>query len=186
MNRFKKIFNDKFKIKSLISFFAQLFLFALIFGAASWWQQRNMLETNSQIVAPSISLPNLQGETYSLIFSDLENDKKQTLVYFFAPWCSVCHFSVDSLEAIKQSGNYPNLEIVMIALDWKTKEEVEAFLSKHKLSMTVLLGNHTTSQDYKITAFPSYYLVSSTGEVVAKDMGFTTQLGIKSRLLMSD
>jgi len=184
-DNFKEKLESKKTFKKLLSWLFQLLVFVFIFKAASMWQQRNMLPSSDKRQAPSIVLPDLKGELRTINFLSNDSDNKQTLVYFFAPWCTVCHYSVDSLESIKQSQSHPNLQIFMVALDWRSKQEVEEFLAKHELSVPVILGTQTTSKDYQIGGFPSYYLISNTGEIVAKDMGFTTQLGIKSRLLIN-
>ncbi len=174
-----------FTAKKLATGAFQVLVFIGVFYLASQWQQRNMLDTNVQSIVPTLALPNINGTTQTTNFHDVKKPQQKTLVYFFAPWCTVCHYSVDALESIKQSTPQEDLNIVMVALSWKNIEEVKTFLDEHKITVPVLLGTNQTASDYKINGFPSYYLISNKGEIIAKDMGFTTQAGIKLRLLAS-
>ena len=185
IDNIKKQFNAKPSLGKITSWTFQLVLFIAIFKAASWWQQKDMLSTNEFTLAPPFTLPSITGKVISFSTSGDSQLPEQTLLYFFAPWCTVCHYSVGSLQSIKNENSQQELSVFMIALDWKSKHEVEEFLSRHELDIPVLLGTNKTLRDYKIKGFPSYYLISDSGEIVAKDMGFTTQLGIKTRLMLN-
>ncbi len=165
-------------IKKLLSYTSQILLFIAIFYGITLWQQKDMLETGSQNLAPSFALVDMDGK---LIKFDPNAQTKQTLIYFFAPWCPVCHASIDNIESIKKStGNSVNF--LIIALDWKNKQEVEAFLAKHQLTIPVLLGTQSTLNQFQIRGFPSYYVISDSGQLTSKDMGYTTELGMRLRL----
>ena len=89
--------------------------------------------------------------------------------------------SIDNIESIRQSAPNEN-NFIVVALDWKNKQEVEAFLAEHSLNMPVLLGTEQTQQDYKIKGFPSYYVIDKNGLLRSKDFGYTTELGMRVRL----
>lgn len=156
----------------------QAIILVSIFFAITWWQQRNMLSTEQEQLAPAFSLISMQGE---LVHFDPAKQSKKTLIYFFAHWCGVCHASIDNIEAIKESvGDSANF--YAIALDWQTKEEVENFLTQHDLTIPVLLGNQEVWKNYQISGFPSYYVIDENGKLASKDMGYTTELGMRFRL----
>lgn len=164
--------------KNIVTWTSQILLFIGIFVAFSWWQQKDMLPTNSQELAPAFSLVSMDGE---VIHFDPNKQTKSTLIYFFAPWCSVCHISIDNIESIRRSSPDKS-NFVVIALDWKNKQEVASFLAQHSLNMPVLLGTKKTQQDYKIKGFPSYYVINVDGTLQSKDFGYTTELGMRVRL----
>lgn len=184
-DKIKKLYNEKFTLRNIVSWTFQIVLFIAIFKTASWWQQKDMLPSGGSTLAPSFTLPNMSGEVINFSSHATAKLPKQTLLYFFAPWCTVCHYSVGNLQAIKDKRDEDDISIYMIALDWKTKQEVQEFLSKHELDIPVLLGTNRTVRDYKIKGFPSYYLISDKGEIVAKDMGYTTEVGIWSKILVN-
>ena len=164
--------------KKIVYGFNQLLIFIGIFLAITWWQQKDMLPTYSNSLAPSFSLVDMAG---NVIQFDPGEQTQKTLVYFFAPWCSVCHVSIDNIESIKQSSE-GKINFYAIALDWKSKQEVEAFLAEHDLTMPILLGTNETLNDFKIGGFPSYYVIDRNGILQSKDMGYTTEIGMRVRL----
>ncbi|MBV1910239.1 MAG: redoxin domain-containing protein [Kangiellaceae bacterium] len=166
--------------KKILNWFFQGLLFIGIFVAISWWQQKDMLSTNAGEFAPSFSLVSMAGEVHQFL-PESTAVKKKTLIYFFAPWCSVCHASIDNIQSIHNSSS-ENIDFFAVALDWKTKQEVEQFLAEHQLNIPVLLGTKQTLQDFKIKGFPSYYVVDKDGILQSKDFGYTTELGMRVRL----
>ena len=152
-----------------------------VFLGLSWWQQKDMLANGDSVKMPSITLPTLLENDYFLKFN---HRQKPTLVYFFAPWCRVCHASIENLEAIHQDQS-DTLQIVAIALDWRSESEVSEFVSQHKLSLPVLLGTPKIRSDFQIWAYPSYYLISKDATVVSRNIGYTTELGMRWRLLLN-
>jgi len=168
--------------KKLISWFGQSLIFIGIFLAITWWQQKDMLATSSDAIAPSFSLVNMQNDVMQ--FQPASQTQK-TLIYFFAPWCSICHASIDNIEAIKQSAD-GKINFYAVALDWKSKDEVKAFLKDHNLSMPILLGTQQTQEAFKIRGFPSYYVIDRNGHLQSKDMGYTTELGMRIRLGLAE
>ncbi len=175
----------KLNIKSAFGWLKQFLLLIAIFILISWWQQKDMLPSSAQFISPAFSLPSINGEIVQFNLSPFnikQPNKKMTLLYFFAPWCGICHASIDNVEAIKRSYNN-EINIYIIALDWQDKSEVENFLSQHKLTVPVLLGEKQTSNDYKIKGFPSYYIVDKNGLIKSRSMGYSTELGLRARLL---
>ena len=167
--------------KNVLAWLNQFLLLVALFVGVTWWQQKDMLPTSSEITAPTFSLATMKGQTYNF---HPEQQSQKSLIYFFAPWCNICHASIDNMEAIKKSAN-DKVNLIAIALDWRTKEEVEAFLERHQLSIPVLLGTRQTRQDFKINAYPSYYVINKKGLIDYKDMGYTTELGMRIRLGLS-
>jgi thiol-disulfide isomerase/thioredoxin len=164
--------------QKLTSWGVQLFIYLGIFFAISWYQQKDMLAVGNLVAQAKLNLIAVNGQIHR---SQLDNGKNDTFIYFFAPWCSICHASIDNLEAIYQS-KPDELDIIVVALDWRSIEEVDQFLSQHKLTMPVLLGTNEVRDNFQISAFPSYYLISRLGEVQSKNIGYSTELGMKWRL----
>lgn len=164
--------------KKIIAGINQGLIFLGIFVAITWWQQKDMLETTSESLTPAFSLVNMKGD---VIHFEPTGQKQKTLVYFFAPWCGVCHASINNIESIKQSSD-GKINFYAIALDWQNKQEVEVFLAEHDLTMPVLLGTRETLEQFQIGGFPSYYVIDNKGILQSKDMGYTTELGMRIRL----
>ena len=151
-------------------------IIGLIFLAATAWQQRDLLATS--VAAPQFSLASMDGITYQLGVAETP----QTLVYFFAPWCNVCHASIDNVESIRQRRTAEDLAIYVVALDYQSRAEVEAFLDRHDLSVPVLLGNRAVQQAWQIGAYPTYYVLDADGHIAHRSVGYSTELGLHLRL----
>lgn len=152
----------------------QIVLFVAIYLAFDAWQTRNLL---ADVPAPEFELVSTDNQLFKL--SDLPAE--ETVIYFFAPWCKICHMSIGNLEALRQSVAKDKLNIVVIALDWKSTEEIVKYKKDHGLTMPVLLGSEKTMQDYKIQGFPTYYILDKNHNITKVSMGYSTELGLKFR-----
>jgi len=156
---------------------AEIIIASIIFMGLSYWQESDMLQ--SDVAAPALSAQSLDGKTYH--FPLRSNSSERTLVYFFAPWCKICHLSIGNLNILREQIDQSKLAIIIVALDWKTKEEVTDFINEHELDFPVLLGNQRWQQEYKIKGFPSYYVLDKKGDVLSRSMGYSSALGMLRR-----
>ncbi len=139
-----------------------------------------MLSSNS--TAPRLSAMGLDGQMYQ--FPEPSSEADKTLIYFFAPWCTVCHLSIGNLSILRDQISEDKLTILIVALDWKNKNEIEDYVIEHELDFPVLLGDQRWLQQYKIKGFPSYYLLDNKGNIVSKSMGYSTSIGMLARSLI--
>ncbi|TMP38005.1 TlpA family protein disulfide reductase [Pseudoalteromonas rubra] len=155
----------------------QLIIFAIVFLAVTAYQELGMLADDGQASAPYFSLPVLEQPTQRVSIKSLQG--QQSVVYFFAPWCSICRYSMPNLNKLHEAGK---VNAVAIALDFENKDAVSAFVDDLSLSMPVLLGNRSTASDYKVKAYPTYYVLSDDLKVVERSVGYSSELGIRARL----
>jgi peroxiredoxin len=153
-------------------------LFVAVFLAVSAWQSRNLLGTN-RVPAPPLSAATLYGDRYDLATSS----GKPVLVYFFAPWCAFCSASADNVVRLRNLRDEAGLDIIAVALDWQSRDEVREYASEHKLNVPVLLADAAAAKAWHVYAFPTYYVLDSEHRVVARDIGYSTQLGLWWRSL---
>ncbi|MEE4202681.1 MAG: TlpA disulfide reductase family protein [Halieaceae bacterium] len=150
-----------------------LAIFALLMWAVLWYQSKDMLDTSGEVTIQAFTLPTLAGET-AVIQPD---SARPTLVYFFAPWCSVCRNTISHLETVDTA----QTQVIVIALDWASKEDVEAFVADTGLSFPVHLGTTEIRDRFQVQAYPSYYVLDPAFRVVDKAMGYLTVLDLKLR-----
>ena len=174
-------------------FIVQVVIIVVIFNLVSSLRETSMLSSWNNDAAPSFNLPTLKNDTYSLAQPLLtlngesdESDKKvsrakNTVVYFFAPWCSICKASIGNLESIYK--NKTNVDIVAVALDYKDVGEVESFAKDLQLNFPITLGNEQVKQAYKVSAYPSYYVLDANNHIIHRSMGYSTSLGLYMRTL---
>lgn len=167
----------------LRSFTIQAIIFLIAFQLLSFVRESSMLSTDSlltEVVARHQvnvdEIPTLMGESISL------NAKgKTTILYFFAPWCQVCHASIGNLQALYQKNE--QFDVIAIALDFTSNQEVMKFTSQHQLTFPIALGNEAIKQTFEISGYPSYYVLNEENVIIAKSMGYSSELGLYLRAL---
>lgn len=148
-----------------------LFGLLIIFGIMAY-QNRNLLADDGSIQISAQNFITLSGNMYSLAPSD-----KKTLIYFFAPWCTVCKISIANLDVVDTA----EYNVVRIALDYQSVEEIEAFARDADVKGTVLLGGEPHKERFNISGYPTYYILDEQLQVISHDMGYSTYLGLKLR-----
>lgn len=164
----------------LRSLFIQAIIFFLAFQLVSYFRETSMLATDTSIIEHNISdfnaVTTLDKEEVSLLAQG-----KTTVLYFFAPWCQVCHASIRNLQALHEDNKA--IKVVAIALDYIDDEEVAKFTAQHKLSFPVAMGNEAIKKAFSITGYPSYYVLNKQNVITAKSMGYSSELGLYLRAL---
>ncbi len=141
------------------------------------YQQKDLLATDGSVQVSEFTVKNLSDD--SLLVSLPKGQK--SLVYFFAPWCGVCRHSMPNLEAIYKDGE-DTVNIIAIALSYQSNIEVETFVKQVGLTFPIYLGDKKIKNDFKIQAFPTYYIVDEEGKVEYTSMGYSTEMGLRARL----
>ncbi|MFT4928383.1 MAG: peroxiredoxin [Phenylobacterium sp.] len=153
-------------------------VFAILFNAVSFFRELSLLPSDDN-VAPGFTLPVLASEA---VFDKSQLHGKNTVVYFFAPWCHVCHASIGNLENLWQDKK-DDINVIAIALSYDSANEVAEFVADKQLSFPVLLGTNELMTQYQVEAFPSYYVFDEQGRIKSKSLGYSTELGLRIRAM---
>jgi peroxiredoxin len=155
----------------------QLAILAVVLWGVTRWQARRLLSTESP--APAFNLQALDGSSYSL--PDARGRKM--VLYFFAPWCTVCSYSSHNINALRQARPDDELAIYAVGLEWEQSAELEQFAKEHELRVPVLRGDDELRRAYRVDTFPTVYVVDERGAVADRVIGYTTELGLRLRSL---
>jgi len=169
----KKI-NKKKVITNIIEFLILLIFIWFI----SKWQSRNLLD-NKQ-VAPNFKLVSLDNLNVELE----KSTGKYKVLYFFSPWCTVCNLSSHNISALSKRFFAKDIKIFAIGLSWSKIEDIREFQKKHELKVPVLIGNPEIQRDYKITSFPTIYILDKNNKIKDKVIGYTTEFGLIFRIFL--
>ena len=151
----------------------EVLLFVVIVGGIYAWRTRDLLPTGDRVPAPAFELTDLQGRPWSL--DTLEG--KPAVLYFFAPWCSVCAASSPQLRWFDRwQGD--DVQVVLVGLDWSSPAELAEYAARHELQLPVLAAGPQTAADYRIRGYPTYYVLDAEGRVAGRDFGYTTAPGL--------
>ena len=173
--------SEKKLTKTLRKWLLELFVLIAIVTAISMYLVKDMLAVEQMVPAlhlPELSAVSENGPGVGKVEIIQWQESEKTLVYFFAPWCSICSVSMKGLSLLPDT----DTQIVVVALDWQNTEEVSQFIDRVGYEGTVLLGTNATKAAYKIDAYPSYYVVDNEGQVVHRDRGFSTPPGVFLRI----
>lgn len=146
----------------------------LAFWAVDAWHTRHMLNSDSGPIA-DLTLVSLEGEVERLS----ADPERPTVLYFFAPWCSVCRLSMGNLESLDPA----KVRVVAIALDYANQTEVEQFLADIDVQVPTYLGTNELKKRFVIQAYPSYYVLDEQFEIQGRTVGYSTTLGMWLRTL---
>lgn len=160
--------------KRLLGWTRDLLVVAMMVWAINWWQTKDMLSDAGDVTIPTMQLTRLDGSGVDTLTADAT---KPTLLYFFAPWCSVCRLSINNLEYV----NPDDANVFVIALDYDNLNEVQAFVDEVGLSLPVHLGYEQLKSLFQIRAYPSYFVLDEQFIVRDRTLGYSTAMGLKAR-----
>ena len=149
---------------------------AIVFAAVMAWQTRKLHGAGTP--APRLSLPTLDGGAISL----QEQGGKKVVVAFWAPWCGVCKAEVGNLNALAEDAG-DDLQVLTVALSYEDLDSVKRFVEEQGLRAPVLLGDSSVARDWNVDVFPTLYVIDEEGRVEHTMVGYTTELGLRLRLL---
>lgn len=153
-------------------------ILVIIFITVSAWQNRNLLSEGESVAEENVLLVSLDGEMRTM----QPDGEKPTVVYFFAPWCHICKASIGNLDYVDSN----RFHVLRIALDYESTQEVKAFVDDAGINAPVYLGSAELQTKYKITGFPTYYLLNKDYAVVDRAMGYSSAAGLKVRTWLAD
>ena len=142
----------------------------------SFLRETSMLSTSTSISDTVMQLPTLTGEDVKV-----QSAGKKTIVYFFAPWCQVCHLSVGNLQALYEKNEH--LDVIAVAMDYPLITDVRNFTQQHQLTFPIALGNEEVKKHFKITGYPSYYILDEQNTITGRSLGYSSELGLYLRSL---
>jgi thiol-disulfide isomerase/thioredoxin len=160
----------------LRSLLIQAFVFLLIFNVLSMLRETSMLSSSADVEPAKHQLKTLMNNDITL-----QSNGKKTIVYFFAPWCQVCNFSIGNLQNVYQKN--PQLNVIAVALDFVDLDEVKKFINNHQLTFPVALGNESVKADFQVQGYPSYYVLNEQNVIVGRSLGYSSEIGLYLRSL---
>jgi peroxiredoxin len=125
--------------------------------------------------APAFAATDLEGRAMAL--SDLRG--KPAVVHFWAAWCGTCTAMRDNIEAIARRH-----QVLGVAAQSGDVASVRRFAGEHGItSPTVVDETGALVRAYGVRAFPTSFFLDAGGNVRHVEVGYTTELGLRLRLL---
>src|SRR5690606_27721806 len=146
----------------------ELAIAAALLVGISLWQGRDLLHAGEP--APDVELTDLDGAPVHL--SDLRGHK--VLLYFWAPWCSVCKVVTPNLRWLAGSDQ---VQVVSIASSYEDLASVRA-ADPESFSDIALLGGEHAANAFSVRAYPTFYLLDEEGRIERSFLGYTSRFGL--------
>jgi len=173
-----------FSLANIKASILNISLFVGMFLMIDWFQSSHLLPTEQAAPVNILQLPELKESGLAVqLFEPQMLAGKTTVVYFFAPWCNVCHLSIGNLENLYQSRR-DDINVIAVALSYQSSNEIADFVADKNLTFPVLLGTNEVMKRYSVRGFPTYYVLDEQGKVVGKTQGYSTEIGLRLRAML--
>ena len=126
--------------------------------------------------APDFTLETLEGR--SLRLSDLRG--KAVLLNFWATWCGPCKIEMPWFVELQNEYGPQGLQIVGVAMDDSSKEDIAKFAKDMGVNYPVLLGKEAVGDAYGgVPALPESFFISRDGKIVDRILGLEGKADIE-------
>jgi thiol-disulfide isomerase/thioredoxin len=118
--------------------------------------------------APDFTLESLDGKDMRL--SDFHG--KAVLLNFWATWCGPCKIEMPWFVDFQKQYGSQGLQIVGVAMDDSSKEDIAKFAKEMGVNYPVLLGKEAVGDEYGgVPALPESFFIGRDGKIVDKIIG---------------
>lgn len=163
--------NQKLK-KYLISFIKYAIFFIVVINLVSYYKSLDLNKNRLEIRSFEL----LDGTNY-----EIEKDKP-LLIHFWATWCPICALEEQNIETISK-----DYQVITIATQSGSSEEIKEYLEKNNLSFKVVNDNLATlSREFNIKAFPTTFIYDKNQNLKFSEVGYSSTFGLKLRLWWSN
>jgi len=129
--------------------------------------------------APDFTLESLDGKNMSL--SDFRG--KAVLLNFWATWCGPCKIEMPWFVELQREYGPQGFQIVGVAMDDSSKEDIAKFTKEMGVNYPVLLGKEAVGEEYGgVPALPESFFIGRDGKIVDKIIGLRGRVEIEDSI----
>lgn len=145
----------------------------VLLAAVRAYQQRDL---------PSGAAPQLEGALLDGSRASLAALRGEpVLVHFWATWCGVCRMEQGSIDAVAL--DRPVLSIASRSGDVAS---VSQYVASNQVKPRVIVDSSgALAQRFGVHAFPTTFVLDRNGEIRFREVGYTTELGLRARLWLA-
>ncbi|MBA1432488.1 MAG: protein disulfide oxidoreductase [Epsilonproteobacteria bacterium] len=130
--------------------------------------------------AQSLSNAPLDIKEFKLIDnSNYTIKNKPVLIHFWATWCPTCKLEASNINLLSTS-----YQIITIAVKSGSDYEIKKYLDEHGYDYRVVNDKDgALSRKFKIAGYPTTFIYDKEKNLVFKEVGYISTLGLWLRLL---
>lgn len=138
----------------------------------TWPHERRALAAGVKI--PKFSLKNAAGNKVS----NAHYEGKVLVIDFWGTWCPPCRAAMPALQKVHDK--FAGKEVAVVGFNYERDPEAdpEAFKKKNKYTYDLLLQADDVLDEFKVSGFPTFYVVSPDGTVVWAGVGLGGPPGV--------
>jgi len=130
-------------------------------------------------VAPDFTLQSLDGKSVRL--SDLRG--KAVLLNFWATWCGPCKIEMPWFVELQKQYADQGLQIVGVAMDDSSKEDIAKFTKDMGVNYPVLIGKEAVGDAYGgVPALPETFFIARDGRIIDRIIGLKGRAEIEDSI----
>ena len=130
-------------------------------------------------VAPDFTLQSLDGKSVRL--SDLRG--KAVLLNFWATWCGPCKIEMPWFVELQKQYADQGLQIVGVAMDDSSKEDIAKFTKDMGVNYPVLIGKEAVGDAYGgVPALPETFFIARDGRIIDRIIGLKGRAEIEGSI----
>lgn len=130
-------------------------------------EESNEVGIRKSEIAPDFELTTLDGETVQL--SDYKG--KRVMLNFWATWCPPCRAEMPDMEKFQKNKDVQVLAVNLTETE-SNQDNVQKFVDELNLTLTTPLDDQSAvSNEYKVMAYPTTYMIDSNGRIQFITMG---------------
>ncbi len=119
-------------------------------------------------IAPAWELHTIAGEKVRL--EDLRG--RLVLADFFYKSCYPCMLALPALQRLHEKYGERGLTVIGLNPFDTVEDDIGPFLAKRGVTYTVLLGAKEVAKQYRVTAYPTLYLIDRDGIIILTQEGY--------------
>jgi len=119
-------------------------------------------------LSPDFELPTVDGRNLKL--SDLRG--QVVLINFWATYCGTCKVEMPWFVELQSEYGPQGFQIVGVAMDDASTEDIAKFAKEMNVSYPVLIGNESVAKSYDgVSILPMTFFLDRDGKVIAREFG---------------
>jgi len=121
---------------------------------------------------PKIEAQLIDGSIYKV------QKGKPVILHFWAISCPACKLEAPNIETVSKK-----YEVLSIAVNSGSDENIKAYMHEHELNFNVLNDKEGRwAEMFKIEAFPTTFIYDAKGKLRFTEVGYTTTAGLLARM----